>query len=63
MRHTRPCEVCSATYIPSYRDQRTCGRACGVILRRWNDTLAAPHTPVTWRQSWVAATRARRVIV
>lgn len=32
----RPCEVCALAYRPSYSGQRTCGRACGVELRRRN---------------------------
>lgn len=30
----RACEVCSAEYRPTYPAQRTCGRVCGVSLRR-----------------------------
>ena len=33
-RKLRICEVCGADYRPTYGEQRTCGRACGVALRR-----------------------------
>lgn len=33
-RAARACMVCGAHYHPSYADQRTCGRKCGVELRR-----------------------------
>lgn len=36
----RDCEVCQASYRPTYSDQRTCGRACGVELNRRNCTAA-----------------------
>lgn len=32
----RSCEICRAHYHPNRGDQRTCGRACGVILARRN---------------------------
>lgn len=32
-RQERACEVCNEPFRASYRDQRTCGRACGVVLR------------------------------
>lgn len=33
-RKPRACAVCTNDYRPTYREQRTCGRACGVVLRR-----------------------------
>jgi hypothetical protein len=32
----RSCEMCGAHYHPSYGEQRTCGRACGLALSRQN---------------------------
>src|SRR6266542_345042 len=32
-RKPRHCEVCGREYRPTYRDQRTCGRACGLELQ------------------------------
>lgn len=32
----RCCEVCGTGYRASYRDQRTCGRTCGVELKKRN---------------------------
>lgn len=29
----RTCEICTATYLPTYGAQRTCGRRCGKVLR------------------------------
>ena len=36
----RSCEMCGAHYHPSYGQQRTCGRACGLQLRRRNGSFA-----------------------
>lgn len=33
-RKARDCEVCGANYRPTYPQQRACGRACGVLMRR-----------------------------
>jgi hypothetical protein len=33
-RAPRRCEICSAHYHPNHGRQRTCGRTCGVALRR-----------------------------
>jgi hypothetical protein len=33
-RPPRACEVCGEPYVPTYGPQRTCGRACGLKLRR-----------------------------
>ena len=32
----RDCEVCASEYRPTYSAQRTCGRACGIELKRRN---------------------------
>ncbi len=32
-RRPRTCEMCALTYTPNYSQQRTCGRACGWVLR------------------------------
>jgi predicted nucleic acid-binding Zn ribbon protein len=32
-RKSRTCEVCGETYQPSYYEQRTCSRACGVWIK------------------------------
>lgn len=37
----RACEVCEQQYWPTYKDQRTCGRACGTELRRRLGSLPA----------------------
>ncbi len=43
----RACEMCGAHYHPSYGEQRTCGRACGVELRRrtYGHAGGAPRRP------------------
>jgi hypothetical protein len=33
-RKSRQCEICGAHYHPGYSGQRTCSRACGVVMRR-----------------------------
>lgn len=46
----RPCEICGSTYRPTYPWQRTCGRACGVELRRREHGTAGrerKHWPFT----------------
>lgn len=32
----RPCEICGAHYHPHYSGQRSCSRACGVVISRRN---------------------------
>jgi hypothetical protein len=32
----RPCEICGAHYHPHYSGQRSCSRACGVVIARRN---------------------------
>lgn len=32
-RYPRICEVCNSTYTATYDNQRTCGRACGRVIR------------------------------
>ncbi len=32
----RPCEICGAHYHPHYSEQRSCSRACGVVIARRN---------------------------
>lgn len=45
-RAARTCEICGAHYHPSHGEQRTCGRACGVELRRRNHgTAGKPRKP------------------
>jgi hypothetical protein len=48
----RICEMCGAHYHPSYREQRTCGRVCGVELRRRNHGTGGrpflPRPPCAW---------------
>lgn len=44
-RKPRPCEVCGVTYKPTHSLQRTCGRACGVILRYGQPTEATERQP------------------
>lgn len=39
----RLCEICTSSYRPNYAKQRTCGRACGVELRRREGTLTPPR--------------------
>ena len=38
----RTCEVCSTEYYRSYSKQRTCGRQCGLELRRREGTVGHP---------------------
>lgn len=48
----RVCEVCGARYEWSHMDQRTCGRACGVVLRRSlrpPPESKYPATKISWR--------------
>lgn len=58
-RSARPCEVCTLEYRPTYREQRTCGRSCGVELRRRAGNLNAASRarkakrPVVWPASKV----------
>lgn len=33
-RKSRACEICGDHYHPGYSEQRTCSRACGVVMRR-----------------------------
>lgn len=33
-RRERQCEICAATYEPTYSAQRSCGRKCGLALKR-----------------------------
>jgi hypothetical protein len=44
------CEVCGEEYRRTYRDQRTCGRICGMwVNRRTNTTIAIPvMAPAVW---------------
>jgi hypothetical protein len=49
----RTCEACGAKYNASYREQRTCGRACGVDLRRRADTYNYSKRRVSWPSSRV----------
>lgn len=37
----KACEMCSGHYHPTYSGQRTCGRACGIALRRAAGNLGA----------------------
>lgn len=48
-RSDRVCCMCGASYRATYADQRTCGRACGLVLRQCEGTIAAPKTKVAWR--------------
>jgi len=41
----RTCEVCSVEYRPTYGDQRTCSRACGIALRRIEHGTAGSKPP------------------
>lgn len=41
----RVCEVCSHDYQPAYPAQRTCGRVCGVTLRRREHGTASSRPP------------------
>jgi hypothetical protein len=42
-RRLRACEVCGTRYRPSYGRQRTCGRACGVTLKKASHGRNAGH--------------------
>lgn len=51
----RTCEVCGEQYIAHYKDQRTCGRHCGAILKLLNagkplscSLLHGQHSDVGW---------------
>ncbi len=39
MRAFRSCEQCGQDYRPTYKDQRTCGRACGAVLSKATKSL------------------------
>ena len=39
----RSCEICGLHYHPSYGEQRTCGRVCGMELRRRAGNLSRPQ--------------------
>jgi hypothetical protein len=41
----RPCEICGAHYHPHYSGQRSCSRACGVVLRRRRYGYAGSKAP------------------
>jgi hypothetical protein len=41
---SRICEVCAESYRPTYSDQRTCGRVCGVEFRRRFSRFGPPRT-------------------
>jgi HNH endonuclease len=45
----RACEICGEQYKANRGDQRTCGRKCGIELRRRNGTLATGGRP---RKTW-----------
>lgn len=45
-RRVRICEVCRSYYRPTYGDQRTCGRICGVWLKDGHP----PQSVLKWRQ-------------
>lgn len=49
----RSCPVCERIYAPTYNRQRTCGRACGVELRRRLGSLPEQQYPAT--RVWVKA--------
>jgi hypothetical protein len=38
----RNCEMCGAHYHPTYGQQRTCGRACGIVLQQHNRAAKPP---------------------
>lgn len=38
----RTCEVCGAEYTPTYKEQRTCGRVCGMVLRNMAGPAGCP---------------------
>jgi hypothetical protein len=40
-RAARVCEICSSHYHPTYGEQRTCSRTCGIELRRRNGNFGA----------------------
>jgi hypothetical protein len=44
-RAARSCEICDTHYHPSHAEQRTCGRSCGIELRRRNGTLIRKRWP------------------
>lgn len=50
-RHWR-CEVCGRDYRRSYNKQRTCGRSCGVELKRREAPPRAPRLPKTM-PAWI----------
>ena len=51
---TRACEVCGNGYKPTYHKQRTCGRKCGVELRRRIGSLPELLHGQTSRVPWIA---------
>lgn len=54
-RDSRSCEICQATYSASYHQQRTCGRVCGVELRRREGWYKQPKVAAVekWPYCWV----------
>lgn len=65
-RRPRPCEICAKQYVPTYHQQRTCGRLCGAKVNA--HTLRGKPKPtscaVAWRecivcQSWICRPRRR----
>jgi ribosomal protein S27AE len=44
-RKRRTCVICGNTYDANHRDQKTCGRACGLQLQRRNGTIGRGGRP------------------
>jgi hypothetical protein len=44
-RAARACEMCGVHYHPSYGQQRTCSRSCGVELKRRTGSIGGPRKP------------------
>lgn len=56
VRRPRLCEVCDASYRPTYHQQRTCGRACGSVINARN----AAAQPRSSRLHWTRCTECSR---
>lgn len=65
VKQSRDCEMCGAEYGPTYAAQRTCGRECGLALKRANGTVRPKASVVRWRlcvssEHWYTAQGKRR---
>lgn len=65
LRNARDCEICGSPYRPTYKDQRTCGRECGLTLRGLAPRQPQPDkrdldAPLTAERQWLKRRRYER---